>query len=45
MRIAVTGGSGAIGRYVCSVFDLRKAERLLGWKPQDRWQDFEQLEF
>ena len=28
-----------------SVFDLRKAERLLGWKPQDRWQDFEELEF
>ncbi|MFN8446882.1 MAG: NAD(P)-dependent oxidoreductase [Caldilineaceae bacterium] len=28
-----------------SVFDLHKAERLLGWKPQDRWQDFEQLEF
>ena len=28
-----------------SVFDLRKAERLLGWKPQDVWQDFERLEF
>ena len=28
-----------------SVFDLRKAERLLGWKPQDRWQNFEELEF
>jgi UDP-glucose 4-epimerase len=28
-----------------SVFDLRKAERLLGWTPQDRWQDFEQWEF
>lgn len=28
-----------------SVYDLRKAERLLGWQPQDRWQEFEQLEF
>ena len=28
-----------------SVFDLRKAQRLLGWAPQDRWQDFEDLEF
>lgn len=28
-----------------SVFDLRKAERLLDWKPQDVWQDFERLEF
>ncbi|MEZ4659121.1 MAG: NAD(P)-dependent oxidoreductase [Caldilineaceae bacterium] len=28
-----------------SVYDLRKAERLLGWRPQDSWQDFEKLEF
>ncbi|HRW06202.1 MAG TPA: NAD(P)-dependent oxidoreductase [Caldilineaceae bacterium] len=28
-----------------SVYDLRKAERLLGWTPRDRWQAFEQLEF
>ncbi|MFN8489594.1 MAG: NAD-dependent epimerase/dehydratase family protein [Caldilineaceae bacterium] len=28
-----------------SVFDIRKAERLLGWTPQDTWQNFEQLEF
>lgn len=28
-----------------SLYDLRKAERLLGWTPQDRWQDFERLEF
>lgn len=28
-----------------SVFDLRKAERLLGWTPQDSWQNFENLEF
>lgn len=28
-----------------SVFDLRKAEQLLGWKPQDCWQNFEDLEF
>jgi nucleoside-diphosphate-sugar epimerase len=117
MRIAVTGGSGAIGHYVCdefvraghtvvsldrtppasgigfvqvdlrdleqacaallgfdqvvhlaaipdpyndpplkesdyyrnhpyaSVFDLRKAERLLGWQPRDVWENFEQWEF
>lgn len=28
-----------------TVFDIRKAERLLGWTPQDRWQDFEEWEF
>ena len=28
-----------------SVFDLRKAERLLGWTPNDTWQNFEQLAF
>lgn len=28
-----------------TVFDIRKAERLLGWTPQDRWQDFEAWEF
>lgn len=28
-----------------SVFDLRKAHGLLGWKPQDVWQNFEQWEF
>lgn len=28
-----------------SVYDLRKAERLLGWTPQDRWQNFEEWEF
>lgn len=28
-----------------SVYDLRKAERLLGWTPQDSWQNFEKLEF
>ncbi|MCB0106382.1 MAG: NAD-dependent epimerase/dehydratase family protein [Caldilineaceae bacterium] len=28
-----------------SVYDLRKAERLLGWTPRDRWQAFEQFEF
>jgi UDP-glucose 4-epimerase len=28
-----------------TVFDIRKAERLLGWTPQDRWQDFETWAF
>lgn len=28
-----------------SVFDIRKARRLLGWSPQDRWQAFEDWEF
>lgn len=28
-----------------SVFDIRKAQRLLGWTPQDAWQTFEQWEF
>ena len=28
-----------------SVFDLRKARRLLGWVPRDRWQEFEEWEF
>lgn len=28
-----------------SVFDLRKAQRLLEWRPQDRWQNFEEWEF
>lgn len=28
-----------------TLFDIRKAERLLAWKPQDRWQDFEVWEF
>lgn len=28
-----------------SVFDLRKAQRLLGWQPQDEWEQFEELEF
>ena len=27
-----------------SVFDIRKAERLLGWQPAWSWQDFEQWE-
>jgi len=28
-----------------TVFDIRKAERLLGWTPRDRWQNFEDWEF
>jgi UDP-glucose 4-epimerase len=28
-----------------TIFDIRKAERLLGWTPQDRWQNFETWEF
>ena len=27
-----------------TLFDIRKAERLLGWTPQDRWQNFEAWE-
>jgi UDP-glucose 4-epimerase len=27
------------------MYDIRKAERLLGWVPRDEWKDFEQLEF
>jgi len=27
-----------------SVYDIRKAQRLLGWVPRDEWKDFEQLE-
>ncbi len=27
-----------------TVFDIRKAARLLGWTPRDRWQDFETWE-
>lgn len=28
-----------------TVFDIRKAEQLLGWTPRDRWQNFEEWEF
>lgn len=28
-----------------TLFDIRKAERLLDWTPQDRWQNFETWEF
>ncbi|NLE45101.1 MAG: NAD-dependent epimerase/dehydratase family protein [Chloroflexi bacterium] len=28
-----------------SMYDIRKAGRVLGWVPRDEWQDFEQLEF
>lgn len=28
-----------------SVYDIRKAQRLLGWVPRDEWQSFEQIEF
>jgi nucleoside-diphosphate-sugar epimerase len=28
-----------------SVYDIRKAKRLLGWEPKDEWGNFEQIEF
>jgi len=28
-----------------TIFDIRKAERLLGWTPKDLWQNFEMWEF
>ena len=28
-----------------TVFDLRKAERLLGWQPAFSWRDIDELEF
>jgi nucleoside-diphosphate-sugar epimerase len=28
-----------------SVYDIRKAKRLLGWVPQDEWENFESIEF
>ncbi len=28
-----------------SVYDIRKAGRLLGWEPRDEWTNFEQIEF
>jgi UDP-glucose 4-epimerase len=28
-----------------SVYDIRKAKRLMGWEPHDEWANFEQIEF
>ncbi len=28
-----------------SAYDIRKAERLMGWKPQDEWKDIDQFAF